>query len=71
MGTPGTSTLTLVYLADVDPLATCNDGSPAGYYFAPGSGSSSNLWVVYLEGRRVHPRLCARGFTSRRRGSDA
>jgi len=31
-------------------LAQCNDGSPAAYYYAPGSGSSAHLWVVYLEG---------------------
>ena len=42
--------MTLYYLNDIDPLATCNDGSPAGYYFAEGSGSSANLWIVYLEG---------------------
>jgi hypothetical protein len=40
VGTPGTTTFTLNWLTDVDPLAVCNDGSPAAYYFAPGSGSS-------------------------------
>ena len=50
VGTTGTSTLQLYYLNNVDPLATCNDGSPAGYYFAPGSGSMANYWLVYLEG---------------------
>ena len=27
------------------------DGSPAAYYFAPGSGDMVNEWLVYLEGR--------------------
>ena len=28
----------------------CNDGSPAGYYYAPGTGDGVNLWLIYLEG---------------------
>jgi hypothetical protein len=40
VGTAGTTTFTLQWLTDIDPLAVCNDGSPAAYYYAPGSGSS-------------------------------
>jgi hypothetical protein len=29
VGTPGTSTMTLYYLNEIDPLATCNDGASA------------------------------------------
>ena len=41
---------------DIDPLAVCNDGSPAGFYFVPGT-TQSNIWLVYLEGGM----WCARG----------
>ena len=44
--------LTLTLLTDVDRDAVCNDGSPAGYYYAPGSGDGVNLWLIYLEGAR-------------------
>jgi hypothetical protein len=37
-------------LPQVDPLAVCNDGSPAAYYLAEGSGSGAYNWLVYLEG---------------------
>lgn len=30
--------------------AVCNDGSPAVYYFRPGSGAGINRWVVFLAG---------------------
>ena len=50
VGEPGTTTFTINWLTDVDPLAQCNDGSPAAYYYAKGTGSSADLWVVYLEG---------------------
>jgi hypothetical protein len=30
--------------------AVCNDGSPAVYYFRPGSGSGANRWVIFLVG---------------------
>lgn len=34
-----------------DPAALCNDGSQAGYYFAPATEpTKSNLWLVYLQG---------------------
>lgn len=55
--TPGASSsltsdlLYLYSLANADPLATCNDGTPAGYYFRP-SAAGSDLWVVYLQARR-------------------
>lgn len=47
---PGVSVMTENSLAHVDQLAVCNDGSPAAYYFAPGSGDGANTWLVYLEG---------------------
>ncbi|HSP07791.1 MAG TPA: pectin acetylesterase-family hydrolase [Acidobacteriota bacterium] len=30
--------------------AVCNDGSPAVYYFRPGSGEGANRWVIFLAG---------------------
>ena len=30
--------------------AVCNDGSPAVYYFRPGTGSGVNNWVIFLAG---------------------
>lgn len=30
--------------------AVCLDGSPAGYYYSPGSGEGANNWLVYLPG---------------------
>src|SRR3990170_3449932 len=30
--------------------AVCNDGSPAVYYFRPGSGAGANRWVIFLVG---------------------
>ena len=30
--------------------AVCNDGTPAVYYFRPGSGSGINNWVIFLGG---------------------
>lgn len=30
--------------------AVCNDGSPAVYYFRPGSGEGVNRWVIFLAG---------------------
>lgn len=39
----------LQHVNTTDPLAVCNDGTSAGYYIAPGSGST-NLFLVYLEG---------------------
>jgi hypothetical protein len=50
VGTPGTSTMFMHSLMTVDPLAVCNDGSPAAYYLAEGSGTGAFHWLVYLEG---------------------
>ena len=50
VGTPGTSTMYMHSLLDVDPMAVCNDGSPAAYYYAAGTGSGAFHWLVYLEG---------------------
>ncbi|MBP9828366.1 hypothetical protein KBC55_04440 [Patescibacteria group bacterium] len=33
-----------------DRFAVCNDGSPATYYFAPGTEENNDKWVVYLKG---------------------
>lgn len=33
-----------------DRLAICNDGSPATYYFAPGTEQNNDKWVIYLKG---------------------
>jgi len=32
------------------PLAVCNDGSPAAYFYRPGLGWSVRRWLVFLEG---------------------
>lgn len=31
--------------------AVCNDGSPAAYFYSPGSGTGADIWLVYLEVR--------------------
>ena len=47
---PGAETLmTLTSLKATDAGAVCNDGTPAAYYFAPGS-PSSKTFLVYLSG---------------------
>jgi hypothetical protein len=56
VGTLGTSTLTLNWLTAIDPLAVCNDGSPAGYYFAPGTGDAGARACLQ---RRCALRRCA------------
>jgi hypothetical protein len=30
--------------------AVCNDGTPAGYYLAPGSGAGATTWLIHLQG---------------------
>lgn len=30
--------------------AVCNDGTPSGYYFAPGSGVGAMTWIIHLQG---------------------
>jgi hypothetical protein len=32
------------------PMATCLDGTPGGYYIAPGTGSGANKWVIHTQG---------------------
>jgi hypothetical protein len=39
-----------VALTDLNPDAVCNDGSPATYFFRPGSGSGASIWTIYFEG---------------------
>mmetsp|Transcript_105044 Transcript_105044/g.321939 ORF Transcript_105044/g.321939 Transcript_105044/m.321939 type:complete len:428 (-) Transcript_105044:346-1629(-) len=39
-----------VSLASVDPFATCNDGTPAVYYWAPGAGNATS-WLFLLGDR--------------------
>lgn len=34
--------------------AVCSDGSPAGYYFRPGSGSGQQVWHFHLMGGTCH-----------------
>lgn len=38
------------HFLDDYPLAVCNDGSPAAYYYRAGIGWSSRQWLVFLEG---------------------
>lgn len=42
------TTMEFVSLKDTDKLATCNDGSPAGFYFS--QGADKNLYTIYLMG---------------------
>jgi len=44
--------LTFVSLADFDPMAVCNDGSPAGYYWRPAAegAGQEHIWFVLLQG---------------------
>ena len=43
--------LTRVSLAERDPLAVCNDGTPASYYFhAAPNATADTPWLVFLEG---------------------
>lgn len=44
VGWPGVTTFNVNWLTDTDPLAQCNDGSPAAYYYAPGVGSTG-AWL--------------------------
>lgn len=45
---PGATPMTLQYVTKYDALATCNDGTPTGFYYAP--GTDPTLWLVYLQG---------------------
>jgi len=42
-------TMIKVSLADIDPTAVCNDGTPAAYYWKK-SPTNSNRWLVFLMG---------------------
>jgi hypothetical protein len=53
---PGAMVLHMIPTA-IYPDAVCNDGSPAGFYYGPGSGSddsgfalAENRWLVFLQG---------------------
>lgn len=49
--TPDNSTTSVVRIELTDyPLAVSNDGSPAMYYYRPGTGSGSDKWIIYLPG---------------------
>lgn len=50
-------------VVDIDPLAVCNDGSPSGYYFVPGT-TQSNIWLVYLEGGMWYARGAGAAFAA-------
>jgi hypothetical protein len=57
----GAPTMWMQPLVDIDPLAVCNDGSPASYYFIEGT-TQANVWLIYLEGGM----WCAGSCTPRR-----
>lgn len=42
-------TLSLLDLSSY-PLAVCNDGTPAGYYFSPSPSGASAVWIIHQEG---------------------
>ena len=50
-------------LSQLDGLAVCNDGSPSGYYFVPGT-TQSNIWLVYLEGGMWYARGAGAAFAA-------
>eukprot|EP00928_Gymnodinium_smaydae_P048347 TRINITY_DN32309_c0_g1_i1.p1 TRINITY_DN32309_c0_g1~~TRINITY_DN32309_c0_g1_i1.p1 ORF type:complete len:446 (+),score=72.95 TRINITY_DN32309_c0_g1_i1:36-1340(+) len=41
--------LSRISLEDVDPLAVCTDGTPAGYYYSA-SETESTDWIIHLQG---------------------
>ena len=43
------SVLTKIDLTTIDPLALCNDGTPAVYYWQRSSNPYNAKWLVYLE----------------------
>jgi hypothetical protein len=47
---PGAGALVKLTAAVTSHGARCLDGSPAAYYFTPGTGSGADKWVVYLNG---------------------
>ncbi len=48
----------------------CNDGSPAGYYFVPGT-TQPDVWLVYLEGGMCVARAAVRRHAAPRARADA
>eukprot|EP01051_Picozoa_sp_SAG22_P006812 SAG22_NODE_460_length_10218_cov_5.663109_1_plen_267_part_00 len=45
------TTMSLVHLGPIDPLAVCNDGSEAVYYFNKATDpAKSHLWMMWLQG---------------------
>merc|ERR1719387_79699 len=42
------TTMEFVSLKDTDKLATCNDGSPAGFWYK--QGDDKNLYTIFLMG---------------------
>ena len=55
--------MNIVYLKEAAAKtgAVCLDGTPAAYYFKPGSAANSTKWILYLEGGGfcVEPENCA------------
>lgn len=45
----GDETLERVYLNKIDPMAVCNDGTPATYDWKK-SPTGSNKWLIFLRG---------------------
>ncbi len=45
---PGATVMTLQWTTKYDSGATCNDGTPSGFYYA--AGTDPTLWIVYLQG---------------------
>ena len=45
----GPAEMWIQWVNTFDPLAVCNDGSPAGYYWQAATTQPS-VWLVYLEG---------------------
>ena len=43
------TTLAKIDLTSIDPLAVCNDGTPAVYYWKT-SSNPTNKWLVFLNG---------------------
>jgi hypothetical protein len=54
-GRAGEQLMSLSSVTQQDPRAVCNDGSAAGFYYAPATdtGGQQNVWLVMLEGARA------------------
>lgn len=47
----GTGSMALNTVSNADSRgAVCNDGTPAKYYFRPGTGAGNRAWVIHLQG---------------------